>query len=159
MDKRFIDYLRDELTIPEISDETIGSIIFHYNYVQRYGLREASFSELKGGRITGINYEDDVLILTIVINDETRRFKMYHPQACCESVELIDGLEELKQCLNYTIVDAYVTTNSNDSKDNTHESWTWTYYTIQTDRCSATLRWYGTSNGYYSEGVSFVEIL
>lgn len=40
-----------------------------------------------------------------------------------------------------------------DALDEYDDSYTWTYYKISTLNHDCTLRFYGTSNGYYSEGI------
>lgn len=43
-------------------------------------------------------------------------------------------------------------------QDKYSESYTWTFYRLQTTRGLVVMRWYGESNGYYSESVEFAEV-
>lgn len=94
----------------------------------------------------------------IHIQASGRKFIMLHYQACCEQVVIdsIDGKPE--RAIGEQIIDATEHTNSDRPKeDDSPESFTWTYYTIRTQSETIVIRWYGTSNGYYSETVDFVE--
>lgn len=75
-----------------------------------------------------------------------------HDQECCESVWLEDGYEDLKDLEGQQIlkIEEVEDNNRGGFDDDYYE---WTYYKISTFHGDATLRFYGTSNGYYSMGV------
>jgi len=88
-----------------------------------------------------------------------KRYTMYHDQDCCESVTIDEIIGDLDDLLNSPILDARVETNSSDEpKKDSDNSFTWTFYIISTIKGTVTLRWFGASNGYYSEEVTFREI-
>ncbi len=82
-----------------------------------------------------------------------------HDQDCCEDVFLEDVAGDLADLVGSPLVLAEAATNPPDSppdvpEDRYHGEHTWTFYRFATVKGHVTLRFFGTSNGYYSEGVT-----
>lgn len=84
-------------------------------------------------------------------------FKMYHEQDCCEHVAIEDINGDLDDLIGSPLTLASESSNRGGNPEE-FESCTWTFYHFATVKGYVTIRWLGTSNGYYSEGVSFYEI-
>lgn len=89
-------------------------------------------------------------------------YVMYHSQDCCESVDIHDIFGEADDLIGAPILKAEEVV-SNDTpadvaQDYAPESQTWTFYRFQTIKGSVTIRWFGQSNGYYSESVYFEKL-
>lgn len=103
-------------------------------------------------------------VLSVFVDDEGARIEtdrgtlqFYHEQDCCERVTLEDGGDELLDIVGKVIM--AVEEVSSDGVEPPQREWppdsyTWTFYRIITSGDDVTLRWFGESNGYYSESVS-----
>jgi hypothetical protein len=85
-------------------------------------------------------------------------YKMCHLQDCCEDVYIEDVCGDLQDLVGVPIVQAEENCNSSFNKEEDYESSTWTFYNIATANGHVTIRWYGSSNGYYSEQADFIDI-
>ena len=111
-------------------------------------------------------YGEDLLGYTIVtikqIEDEELQFTlnngqkviMYHDQDCCESVTIEDIVGNLDDLIGSPLTMAEVETSEEDYSDIGADSCTWTFYKLATNKGYVTIRWYGESNGWYSEEVT-----
>ena len=88
---------------------------------------------------------------------EGNSYKFYHKQDCCEGVKIEDICGYLRDLENTPIISVAETSN-NERHEEICESRTWTFYIFRTMKGTVTIRWYGESNGYYSERVDFEEI-
>lgn len=114
-----------------------------------------NISELIGLTLLSVKVsEDNDEILFHV--DDGRTFRLYHSQDCCESVMVEDIAGDLEDLANSPIVRAeerISNENPDGVKPEYQDSFTWTFYELATNKGSVTIRWYGESNGYYSESV------
>lgn len=85
-------------------------------------------------------------------------YRMNHHSDCCECVEIEDIEGDLQSLVGNPILVAEASENNNNPKSQYEESFTWTFYKIATIKGHVDIRWYGSSNGYYSESVQFDQI-
>lgn len=84
------------------------------------------------------------------------RWRMYYEPDCCASCDIEDVCGDLQDLVGSPIVMAEASTNSDAPKEGTTpDSFTWTFYKFATTKGYVTIRWYGESNGYYSETACF----
>ena len=119
-------------------------------------------SELVGKTLSKVeNHNNEEIVFTA---DDGKRFKLTHFQDCCESVEVNDICGDLEDLVGSPILLAEEATSNEDQpevplRDGFYpdDSFTWTFYKLATNKGSVTIRWFGSSNGYYSESVDFCE--
>jgi hypothetical protein len=85
-------------------------------------------------------------------------YRMYHEQDCCESVSVEDIVGDLQDLVGSEILVAEEVDGESPSDFEAYESHTWTFYKFATHKGYVDIRWLGSSNGYYSESVSFVKV-
>lgn len=110
----------------------------------------ANFEDLKGKVLTDVKQvSDDQINFTC---NNGIKYKMYHSQDCCETVTIEDINGTLSDLIGEEIL---LAEERSSQKETNFGSETWTFYTIRTKKVSIDIRWYGESNGYYSEEVDF----
>ena len=118
----------------------------------------AKISDLLGKTLTACEkIGDDVIKFTC---DDGKVYNMYHEQDCCECVSIEDINGDLQDLVGRPITLAEETTSSENPDGVTKEyqdCFTWTFYKLATIKGYVDIRWYGESNGYYSESVDFKE--
>lgn len=108
-------------------------------------------------KIEGLVVNSEKVVL--YFNDNTQ-MEFEHKQDCCEEVYLLDYICDPTLIKPTVVLSAEERTSNNISCPVTclgkrDDSNTWTFYTINTTTGEIFMRWYGSSNGYYSEEVHY----
>lgn len=90
-------------------------------------------------------------------NDDTPAYSVYHSQDCCETVYIESIVGELSDLENSPILMAERVTQDVERDKCDNESATWTFIKFATFKGYVTIRFYGSSNGYYSETANLSE--
>ena len=123
-----------------------------------------TFDVLKGKTLTkieGMEAGNDVVKFYCT---DGSVYEMYHPQDCCESVTIEDVCGDVDDLIGSEILVADEIIHEGENPEGVelpehHDySFTWTFYKFATRKGYVDLRWYGESNGYYSESVDFRQI-
>lgn len=122
--------------------------------------KEAKLEELIGKTLKvcikkDFNSEEGILFETT----ENEEYVLYHDQECCESVNIDNICGELDWLIGSSILSAEEVKGDLPAKDpENDESFTWTFYKFSTIKGYVTIKFYGTSNGHYSESADFIKI-
>lgn len=119
------------------------------------------FSSLLGKTLTDVRQVGDERIELDC--DDGKTFALYHVQDCCEGVYIEDVCGDLADLIGSPILLAEEVEGNElpegvTPPDYRDASETWTFYKLATIKGRVTIRWYGSSNGYYSESVTFAEV-
>ena len=114
----------------------------------------ADFSSLVGETIDKIDVIEGAENDEIHFHCGEKHFVLQHFQDCCESVTIESIAGDTNDLIGSPVVMAEES-SSPESADG-DDSHTWTFYKLATAKGYVDVRWHGSSNGYYSEAVSFI---
>jgi len=110
--------------------------------------------EMLGKTMVSVNRDGDESLT--FIDSEATQYRFEHDQDCCEDVSIEDVCGNLDDLVGSPLIMAEVVTSDENPEGvnlESQDSFTWTFYKFATIKGYVTVRWYGESNGYYSESV------
>jgi len=124
---------------------------------KRYGnVFDCEMSDLIGRTFTRVEASHAALLLEC----DEGVFNFCHIQDCCETVEIESIIGNLNDLIGHPILLAEeaksVTNPEGVAVPEYQDSFTWTFYKLATIKGYVDVRWYGESNGAYSESVDLI---
>jgi len=112
----------------------------------------ASAGDLLGRVVIKVDQSDEEIIFHF---EDGYVARFYHEQDCCESVwvEDVNGYWDDLIGVPLLVSDERCEVGARGEWGDTS---TYTFYTFRTNRGSVDVRWFGSSNGYYSESVDLL---
>lgn len=113
--------------------------------------------------VTHIDESGDEIMITV---EDGTKYHLYHSQSCCENVEIYDSVNgELHELVGKKLMliehdEKYTDDEIPEDVDiQPYDSYTWTEISFTTNEKTIISRWFGESNGYYSESVDIEEFV
>ena len=127
------------------------------DYIEMKWDKIVEFNSLLGKTLTEIkvNRDNDQIVF---VDNENKSWVMGHQQECCESVSVEDIVGDLLDLIGEPLLEAEESANEGETSEYGDTS-TWSFYKLGTRKGSVNIRWYGSSNGYYSESVELYEVV
>ena len=110
--------------------------------------------KLLGMTFLSVTQGDDSI--TFKVNDD-HYFKLEHQQDCCESVYIEDVAGDLQDLVGTPILLSEEAYEAGDNSSEYGDSSTWSFFKLATVKGHVTIRFFGSSNGYYGETASLYE--
>jgi hypothetical protein len=121
-----------------------------------YTIQSARIEDLKGKKFNFIKvFKNADITDRIVFIGDNEVYVQLHIQDCCENVYIEDICGDVADITNVEIVSADKRTNVQENPDRIKRE-RWTFYKIDSIKGGVTIRWYGYSNGWYSEEASLM---
>lgn len=123
----------------------------------RYYHNDRSFETLKGKVLKSVVVAEDIITF---VTDNNEVYTLYHDQDCCEYVTVDTVTGDTNDLIGNPILLAEEVSNHDaipGQQTDEYNSFTWTFYKLATIKGYVDIRWYGESNGYYSESVTFAK--
>lgn len=118
-------------------------------------IEDQIFEELIGKTLTAIKVDEKYAAWILFVVSEDEKYLLHNDEADCNDVQVtIDDINgDINDLVGSPLTMAESVSNEAFEKTQDAEG-TWTFYRFATIKGYVDIRWFGTSNGYYSETVT-----